>query len=500
MPVKRIARRKFLKSAASAAAAAIALPGITRRAIGANGDIRVAVVGFHGHGQTHIANYLKMTGVRLVALCDVDSKVLGAGIARYGKAGRKIDGYTDIRKMLERKDIDAFSVATPNHWHALATVRGCQAGKDVCVEKPVCHSIWEGRKMVEAARKYDRVVQGDFDMRSSPANWQAAEFLRSGKIGKPVLARGYCYKRRRSLGTAGAGGGGIPKHIDYNLWCGPAAMGKLPRIRLHYDWHWQWETGNGEIGNNGPHQLDLIRWLLGENRLPRRVMSLGGRFGYTDDGQTPNTQIALYDYESAPIIYETRGLGRKAGNNNMGPFVARSADGLTVNDHFDRGNPDNGVFIICEDGYLDMHNRAAFDRKHRKITDFDSGGRRDPQSNFISAVRSRKREDIRTDILQGHLSTALCHMGNISYRLGRDAGPDAIRRRIAENRSAPEAFARFAEHLAANDVGLAKTPAALGPWLTMDSKAERFTGPAAEEANKHLKRHYREPFVIPEEV
>jgi len=494
-----------MKSSLAAAAAAWSAPAIMRRALGANADIRVAVVGFHSHGQTHIANYLAMSGVRLVALCDADSKVLADAIAKHARPGQKIDGYTDIRQMLDRKDIDAISVATPNHWHALAAVWGCQAGKDVCVEKPVSHTIWEGRQIVRAARKYGRVVQGDLDMRSSPANWQAAEFLRSGKIGKPVLARGYCYKRRPSIGKAGPGGGKIPSSVDYNLWCGPAPKGPLPRVHLHYDWHWQWATGNGEIGNNGPHHLDLIRWLLGEAGLPRRVLSLGGRFGYEDDGQTPNTQIALYDYACCPVIYETRGLGSKAGDNHMGPFAATGPGGLKVADGFIDPHPtgvapDNGAFILCQDGYLDMHNLAAFDRNHRKIIEFSKEGRRDPQSNFIAAVRSRKIEDLRTDILQGHLSSALCHMGNISYRLGRAADADAVRKRLAESADAPEAFARMIEHLSANRVDIAQTPATVGPWLTMDSAAERFTGPQADQANALLRREYREPFVIRDEV
>ena len=273
-------RRTFLKRCLAAGAAALAPHA---RVMGANDDIRVAVVGFHGHGRTHIRNYLNMKGVRLVALCDADRAVLDREVANVKKTGHDVAAYVDIRKLLERKDLDAVSVVMPNHWHALATVWACQAGKDVCVEKPVSHNMWEGRKMVEAARKYGRVVQGDLDSRSNPAFDEAIRYIQSGALGKMLLARGFTYKYRPGIGKT-AGKGHIPETLDYDLWCGPARKEPIDRAELHYDWHWVWDTGGGEIANNGPHQLDLIRWALGEKGLPRRVMGLGGRFGYEDAG------------------------------------------------------------------------------------------------------------------------------------------------------------------------------------------------------------------------
>jgi predicted dehydrogenase len=496
--MKPMKRRDFLIQSSTVGAALVSAPVLG--VLGANQDIRVAVAGFHGHGKTHIANYLKMSGVRLVALCDADRAVLDQQTRQLDKQGVKVEAFQDIRRMLERRDIDAFSIATPNHWHSLMTVWGCQAGKDVCVEKPVSHNIWEGRKMVEAARKYHRVVQGDLDLRSSPANDAIGAYLKSGALGKVQVARGFVYKLRDSIGQTN-GQGHIPDTLDYDLWCGPARKGPIDRAELHYDWHWVWDTGCGELGNNGPHQLDQIRWMLGEPGLPRRVLSLGGRFGYDDAGQTPNTQIALYDYPSAPVLFEVRGLSSKPGAKGMDAFEARTATGVTLRNRWDgRGTANTGVIFQCEGGYVDFEARVAFDNQGKPIKKFEDTGKLDPQSNFIKAVRSRRREDLKTDIEQGHLSTCLCHLGNISYRLGKSAPPGAMREVLRADAEALEAFERFEKHLAIHQVNLEKTPAELGPWLTMDSATERFVGPLASQANALLKREYRAPYIIPEQI
>lgn len=237
----------------------------------------------------NINAYLKIPGVRVVALCDADRDILARGVMEFKTRNEKVDAYVDIRELLEDKNIDAVSTATPNHWHSLVTVWSCQAGKDVCVEKPVSHNIFEGRKMVEAARKYKRIVQADLDRRSDEGLVEAVRYIQQGQLGNIVVVRGFCYKRRKSMGKV-SGPQKVPGSVDYNLWCGPAPMGPLMRKNLHYDWHWVWATGCGEIGNNGPHQLDVCRWVLGQTKLPKRVMSIGGRFGYDDDGETPNTK------------------------------------------------------------------------------------------------------------------------------------------------------------------------------------------------------------------
>ena len=493
--MRHITRRNFMKGT-MAAGIALAMP--FSRVRGANNDIRAAVVGFRGHGKTHINAYRKITGVRLVALCDADRDILDRGAKDSRGRNEKVDTYTDIRKLLEDKSIDVVSTATPNHWHSLVTVWACQAGKDVCVEKPVSHNIFEGRKMVEAARKYERVVQGDLDLRSNEGLHDAIAYIQQGKLGKIVVVRGFCYKRRKSMGKVG-GPQKVPESVDYDLWCGPAKMEPLMRKNLHYDWHWVWETGCGEIGNNGPHQLDVCRWVLGLKGLPKGVMSIGGRFGYDDDGQTPNTQIAFYDCEPAPIIYEVRGLPSKKDASTMDLYQSVSSTGVAIQSGRAGPSPNTGVVVQCEHGYVNLGSRVAYDNDGKEVKQF-SGSSLGPQANFIKAVRSRKISDARIDILEGHLSTALCHMGNISHRIGQVSSNEQIREVIQGDKDSLEAYERFKVHLAANGVDLKKTPPVLGPWLEMDSKKEKFVGKFKTQANMFLKRNYRKPFVVPERV
>ncbi|MHC4482951.1 MAG: Gfo/Idh/MocA family oxidoreductase, partial [Planctomycetota bacterium] len=407
--MKNITRRDFVKGSI-AAGAALALP--FSRVLGANNDIRVGVVGFRGQGSGHIERFLKIPGVRVVALCDVDRDIVAREVRKFEDRNEKVDVYADVRKMLEDKNIDAISTATPNHWHALITIWACQAGKDVFVEKPVSHNIWEGRKMVEAARKYSRIVQSGMHKRSDTALPEVFEYIRQGNLGKMVIAHGFCYKRRKSIGKV-AGPQPVPESVDYNLWTGPAPLRPLMRKKLHYDWHWVWPTGNGDMGNQGVHEMDICRWAIGQNELPPRVMSIGGRFGYDDDGETANTQIVFLGYKPAPIIFETRGLPRKKDDSGMDNYRS-----IRV-----------GVVIQCEHGYFAGGGGGGwvYDNDGKKIKQFKGDGGGGHQANFIKAVRSRKVSDLNADILEGHLSSALCHMGNISHRLGQRQSPDEIR-------------------------------------------------------------------------
>ncbi len=493
--MKQITRRVFMKSSI-AAGFALAIP--FSRVRGANSDIRAAVVGFRGHGRTHINAYLKIPGVRVVALCDVDRDILDRGLSESRARNHKVNSYTDVRELLEDKSIDVVSTATPNHWHALITVWACQAGKDVCVEKPVSHNIFEGRKMVEASRKYNRIVQADLDLRSNEGLTEAVRYIQQGQLGNIVVVRGFCYKRRTSIGKV-SGPQKVPESVDYNLWCGPAPKEPLMRKNLHYDWHWVWSTGCGEIGNNGPHQLDVCRWVLGKSKLPNRVMSIGGRFGYDDDGQTPNTQITIFDYGNVPIIYVVRGLPTKDGDSNMDIFRSVSTAGVVMRSGRLSPSPNTGVVVQCEDGYVDLNALVAFNNDGKEVKRFKSNSP-GPQASFINAVRSRKISDIRTDILEGHLSTSLCHMGNISYRIGTESSTEKIREVIHADKDSLEAFERFQNHLSANGVSLKKTPAVLGPWLKMNSRKELFFGKFSKRANELLTRNYRKPFVVPEKV
>src|SRR5687768_11504662 len=385
-------RRKFIYGTALGVAGALSAKSWSQVAR-ANSDIRVGVVGFKGRGADHISNFRKINGVRVAALCDADQEVLGNEINKPGSA--TATPYTDIRRLLDNKDIDVVSIATPNHWHALASIWSIQAGKDVYVEKPVSHNVWEGRKIVEAARKYNKIVQTGTQSRSQPATQEAVAYIRSGELGKIKAVRGLCYKRRASIGKVNEPQQ-IPANINYDLWCGPAPIEPLMRKNLHYDWHWVWDTGNGDLGNQGIHQMDVARWGLGKNTLPTSVIGLGGRLGYVDDGETPNTHVTIADYGDSQLIFEVRGLpttdyrGAKVGN------VFHGSDGYVVMASYDGG--------------------AAFDRDGKPVATFKGGG--DHFRNFIDCMRSRKVEDLNGDILEGHLSSALCHLGNISYLLG----------------------------------------------------------------------------------
>jgi len=462
------------------------------RARGANDEIRIGVIGvgsnvkIGGKGKGDIRSWRKLPGVRVTAICDVDENILQAEAEQFKKWGEPVRAFRDLRRMLECDDIDAVNITTPNHWHALATVWACQAGKDVYVQKPASHNIFEGRKMVEAARRYGRIVLCTSGSREPTGYAEALAWVRQGGLGKIQLIYGVNYKPRPSIGKVRQPQP-IPKGLDYDLWSGPAPMQPLRREFLHYDWHWDWQTGNGDIGNMGIHYLDGCRMATGQG-LPRHVLSLGGRFGYDDDGQTPNTQLVYFDYEPAPVLFEVRGLPRE--KSLLGAtWNARAMDNL-------RGQQ-TGVVIFCEGGYLAAN--KVFDTQGKLLREFKGQGQRSYE-NFLAVVRSRKREDLTADIEDGHLSAAMVHMGNISYRLGKTAPPQEIAERIAGRKELSAAFEKFQTHLAANGVDLKKTQAALGPLLTFDPQKERFTGEFAPEANKLATREYRKPFVVPEKV
>jgi predicted dehydrogenase len=503
-------RRSFLKSGL-AASAALSLPArLFAQAPGANNDIRVAVIGFNGRGADHISNYLKLKGVRIVALCDVDAKVLEKGKAQLAAKGTEVTAHQDIRKLLESKEVDAISIATPNHWHSLAAIWGLQAGKDVYVEKPVSHNVWEGRQLVKAADAHQRIVQMGVQSRSGAGLAGALEWLKSAPLGKLKYARGLCYKPRPSIGKVEAPTP-WPEEIDKDLWFGPAEVTPLMRKKLHYDWHWVWNTGNGDVGNQGIHQMDIARRFTGEAALAPAVWAVGGRVGYVDDGETPNSLIVFHDYPTAPLIFEVRGLPKKAGllfdMKNMDEYRGASV----------------GVVVQYENGYVvcpDYNNAAVFDtngellRKYGnpklpkevvKSASYEEVGAvsGDPEienhyANFLKAVRSRKVADLNGKIIDGHISSGLCHTGNISYRLGKQAAPGVIREKIQGNKDATDSFDRLAAHLEANGLDPAKDPLVLGEFLKMDPKTEQFAANPA--ANALLKRTGRAPFTIPEKV
>ncbi|HUR58423.1 MAG TPA: Gfo/Idh/MocA family oxidoreductase [Opitutaceae bacterium] len=499
--MNKTSRRQFLKTSV---VAGVGL-ATTRRAFsaasaariaGANDAVRVAVIGMGGkdtvggvggRGRQLIASLLQVPGTRIVALCDVDQDFLRREAQPLQERGLDIATHTDLRRVFDDPAIDAVIVATPNHWHGLATVWACQAGKDVYVEKPFSHSIWEGRQMVGAARKHGRIVQTGTQNRSSPLIRQATAELQAGALGPIRYGHAIMYRGRDSIGRVDTPMP-VPATLDYDLWCGPAPKAPLRRKQLHYEWHWFWDTGNGEIGNNGVHMMDICRLALGADGVPPRAMSVGGRFAVNDAGETANTQVALLDYERAPLICEIRNL--KAGTGGIGTFRNRT----------------RGIIVQCEGGYFagDSTGGAFYDRQDKKIKDIPAGsaGRLDVVhlANFVAAVRSRRAADLACEAAEGHYSAACCHMANVSHRLGATARPEAIRERLRAQPALADAFERCRQHLAENGVNLEQTPAVLGPVLTYDGKRERFVGDLAEKANALSRREYRAPFVMPEIV
>ncbi len=480
--MNRITRRRFL---AGSAATSAALMFASSRVLGANEEIRAAVVGLNGRGGSLLNDLRRIAGVRVAAVCDADQAVLDKTTASLSKANVKVAAYQDVRKLYEDKNIDVVAIASPNHWHSLMTVWACQAGKDVYCEKPVSHNIFEGRKCHEAALKYNRVVQTGTQRRSDRSFQNLFKFIQAGNLGKILYARGFCYKRRASIGKT-EGPQPVPPTLDYNLWCGPSPMIPLRRKNLHYDWHWVWETGNGDIGNQGIHEMDLCRWALGEQELAPRVYSFGGRFGYDDDATTPNTLVSIFDYKTAPLIFEVRGLPMKTGSNTMDNYR-----GVRI-----------GVVIQCEGGYYAGGEGGGwvYDKDGKRMKQYPQDGPGEHMANFIKAVRSRKPEDNVAPILGGHISSALCHMGNCSYRVGKEMAYGQLMERVKAGKEDMDSLERMKAHLAANDVDVEKTLATMGPVLAMDPKSERFTGEFSAEANKYVSRDYRAPFVVPEQV
>ncbi|MBZ0152576.1 MAG: Gfo/Idh/MocA family oxidoreductase [Planctomycetes bacterium] len=477
-------RRSFLRRSSASLLALSGARSLFGQDPAAGPVVRIACVGLNSRGKDHIEGFRRLPGARVVALVDVDSEVLGREVRRFTDRGEKVLAFADVRRVLERDDVDAISIATPNHWHALMGIWACQAGKDVYVEKPVSHDLWEGRQLVRAARKYGRIVQAGTQCRSSQGIAAGIAWVQAQNLGRIELVRGLCYKPRPSIGKTN-GPVPVPASVDYDLWCGPAPKLPLRRQNLHYDWHWDFATGNGDLGNQGIHQMDLARWVLGATGLPKRTRSLGGRLGYDDDGNTPNTQVVLHDYDQAPLLFEVRGLphDRAAQAGDWGKGMDKLHDTRI------------GVLVHCEGGVLripDYTRAIAYDAAGKEIRRFE--GSSDHYANFLAAVQSRQVADLHADIEQGHLSSALCHLGNLSQQCGAPATQAAVAAAVAGDAALHEATTRMLTHLAANGVDLDRTPLSLGPWLDVDAAHERVGGDAAA----RQRGSYRDGFVVPE--
>lgn len=506
--VNHLTRRAFLRNTALIGAATALSARSWGQVAGANSDIRVAVVGLNGRGKSHLKSLSEVKGVRLVAICDVDTAVLEKTKKALGPSGSSVQTFTDVRELLAMPGLDAITIATPNHLHSLLGIWACQAGKDVYVEKPVSHNVWEGRQLVAASIKYGRVVQAGTQIRSGDGLREAVAWTQAGNLGKITASRGFCYKFRGSIGKT-SGPQAVPSTVNYDLWSGPAPMAELHRKKLHYDWHWDYLTGNGDVGNQGIHQMDVARWFLGEAGLPRHTLSIGGRLGYDDDGNTPNTQVVVHDYKTAPLIFEVRGLPASAsaavaaaGGDESSAEAAGAKSG-TMDKYAGvwdaKNNVGVGNVVDCEGGYVvapGYFNAIAYDKAGKVVKEFK--GKDTHMQNFIDVVRSRKLADRRGPIEEGHVSSALCHLGNISHQLGKAASPELIKESIVANAPLAEAYGRMEQHLGANKVDVHKHQPTMGVLLTLESGAERFAGATATQANAMLKRDYRAGFVVPQ--
>lgn len=479
-----VSRRQFLKAGAKTSAGLAALGGINfltapARLLGANDRVRVCICGLRGQGFAHVHQYSKMADVEIAAVCDVDENVMNRRVGEMEKMGLpKPKTYADARQVMDDKSIDAVSVATPNHWHSLIAIWACQAGKDVYVEKPCSHNWWEGRQLVAAAHRYNRIVQHGTNSRSGEAVIEAVKKMQEGLIGEVYLSRGLCYKWRDTIGHEAVAS--VPAGVDYNLWTGPAPMQPFTKNRFHYNWHWFWDYGNGDLGNQGIHELDVARWGLGV-KFPDKVSAIGGHFMFEDDQQTPNTlncafEFNLPDGKRRILEFEVRhwitnhesDIGTKGFRSEGVPPAGLSASAAQTKNP---GAPQHrlgpnagahnsiGNIFYGSKGYLAIN---GYDSYRSWLGDDQEPGPSATRGgnnwrNFIDCVRSRKKENLNAPIEEGHISCTLLHLANASYRLGRA--------------------------------------------LHFNPETERVVDD--DEANRLLReadRGYREPFIIPEEV
>jgi predicted dehydrogenase len=474
----RSSRRVFLKATTTAAAAVSAPMVVPARVFGANEEILMGQIGLGVRGVgAHIPGFASQKGVRVIAVADPDStRTESAAKMIETKYGYKADSYQDMRRIFDRKEINAVGNATMQYWHALSTIWACQAGKHVYVEKPLSHYIWEGRQMVNAARKYGRIVQIGTQRRADSAIPKMIAWLREGHLGKIQAIYCFAYKPRTSCGKR-TEPLPIPPTLDYDLWCGPAKKEPIYRDRLQYDCSFTWDKGDAESCNQGVHEVDVARWILGTDALPRRVMSIGGRFLWDDACDVPNTQIICYDFPESPVFYEARNLRAAKNSTQVSEFRGERV----------------GVIVECEGGSLSVYRHTAWDKSGKQVATFSGGG--DIFANFIEALRRNDPKHLVADIEGGHLSTRICHVGNISYRVGKPASLADQRTVVHQGPPGWEAwFERYLEHLGAHQID--PNTATLGPWLECDTPNECIKD--HPEANKIVRGWYREPYVVPE--
>jgi len=528
----KVSRRSFLKGSLAVTGAGLLIGTSARPVLGANERINIGVAGVHGRGGSHLGAWRGMKDVQVTYIIDVDSSLFPRRVRSFeepliravikekgiklvqvpksakGDERKKLEAerakqmaeirklidpaklpkcVQDVRKALEDKNLDAISIATPNHWHSLMSIWACQAGKDVYVEKPLSHNVFEGRKLVEAARKYKRIVQHGTQSRASGGWAKATALARSGKLGKLLVSYGWASKPRG--GVRKSPDEPPPPYIDYNLWIGPAPMRPFSRTFVHYNWHWFWDFGCGEIGNQGVHQMDIARWALPDDALdkPIKIRCMGGRFAWNDPCETPNAHLTVFDYGDYQLIFEACNLSSNGDKKRNIPRTAIVSNAFVT----EKGEITPGGFT------------PKGSSKREKLPDVkvDMGAGGGIFDNFIKAMRSRKHEDLVADVLEGHRSCILCHLGNICYRLGKEVPFSESRKVFAGNDAAMASLEKMEWRMKSRDIKIDDSlHYRVGPLLTFDQKAEKFVGEHADEANKLLSRDYRKPFVVPEEV
>jgi len=482
-------RREFLKhSLATGSALAVcgfhaSAPawGAKRRVMGANDRLRIAVAGLNGRGKNHISGWLKQENVEIAYLIDPDAEVLDKSMRNLkdkteGKFNCK--GIADIREALDDKNLDAISIATPNHWHSLMTIWGAQAGKHVYVEKPMSHDVQEGRVAVAAQKKYGVVIQHGTQRRSDPRLAGLHELIRAGKFGKMKISYGYCCKPRNGIGFKTPSVS--PNHLDWNLWRGPAIIDQYHGNYAHYNWHWFWESGNGDMNNQGTHQLDMANWALDEGMThPIRVMGLGGRFLWEDQGETPNTMFAIAEYPNGQkVFFNVRNVNYSGYNRQVeNEYYFEDGGKIIRNQYYAKGS-DQGEKIDIPAGQV------------------TPGGN---YGSFIAACRAGDPKMANGNVIDAHKGCVMGHLMNNSYRLGRSVPFGETADLFSDDPDALEHFTKLHE-IMRDGVGLEEHDFSytVGPWLTFDPKTERHTGPFADEANALLKNANRTGFQIPD--
>jgi len=480
--MSRFNRRIFLKGAAAVGAGAFLESARTyARAAGANERLLVAIAGLNGRGGSHLGEYLGMSNVEVAYLIDPDANVLQkalAGVEKKTEGRQSPKGVADVRKALEDKSLDALSVATPNHWHSLMTIWGAQAGKHVYVEKPMSHDIYEGRVAVEIAKKYKVVVQHGTQRRSSAGEAGLMQAIQSGKFGKLKISYGYCCKPREGIGFKPVSD--PPANLDWDLWRGPAKIDQFHANFVHYNWHWFWVTGNGDMNNQGTHELDVARWALDTSLThPVRAMALGGRFKWKDQGETPNTMMGLAEYPNGQwVFFNVRNVNFEGYPRQVENEYYFEDGGKIVRGKYYAKGATEGEPVKVPPG---------------KVTPGGAFG------SFIAACRAGKPEMSNADALTAHMGCVLGHLMNNSYRLGTKVPFNAKAGRFGDNKDAAEHFLKLHE-LMRDGAGIPENDEqyVVGPWLTFDPRTERFTGEHAEAANRLLRDERRSGYELPD--